>query len=76
VEAEAGYCKARMKIEDKHLNAANVVQGGALFTLADLAFAIASNSRGQRCGLVRREMGREQEMDCQKDKKIEKIAGF
>src|SRR5210317_1105750 len=47
VEAEAGYCKARMKIEDKHLNAANVVQGGALFTLADLAFAIASNSRGQ-----------------------------
>lgn len=47
VEAEAGYCKARMKIEDKHLNAANVVQGGALFTLADMAFAIASNSRGQ-----------------------------
>jgi len=47
VEAGAGYCKARMKVEDRHLNAANVVQGGALFTLADLAFAIASNSRGQ-----------------------------
>ncbi len=36
-----------MPIEDKHLNAANVVQGGAIFTLADLAFAVASNSHGQ-----------------------------
>ncbi len=47
VEAGKGYCKARLTIEDKHLNAANVVQGGALFTLADLAFAVASNSHGQ-----------------------------
>lgn len=47
VEAGCGFCKARMKIEDKHLNAANVVQGGAIFTLADLAFAVASNSHGQ-----------------------------
>jgi len=47
VESGKGYCKARMTIEDKHLNAANVVQGGAIFTLADLAFAVASNSRGQ-----------------------------
>lgn len=42
-----GYCKAALKVEDKHLNAANVVQGGAIFTLADLAFAVASNSHGQ-----------------------------
>ncbi len=47
VEAGIGYCKARLTIEDKHLNAANVVQGGAVFTLADLAFAVASNSHGQ-----------------------------
>ncbi len=47
VEARRGYCRARMTIEDKHLNAAGVVQGGALFTLADLAFAVASNSHGQ-----------------------------
>lgn len=47
VEAGKGYCKTRLKLEDKHLNAANVVQGGAIFTLADLAFAIASNSHGQ-----------------------------
>ena len=47
VEVRIGYCKARLIIEDKHMNAANVVQGGAIFTLADLAFAVASNSRGQ-----------------------------
>lgn len=47
MEVKEGYCKAQLKITDKHLNAANVVQGGAIFTLADLAFAVASNSRGQ-----------------------------
>ena len=47
VEAGKGYCKARLQIKDKHLNAANLVQGGAIFTLADLAFAVASNSHGQ-----------------------------
>lgn len=46
VETAPGYCKAKLVIEDKHLNAANVVQGGAIFTLADLAFAVASNSHG------------------------------
>jgi len=47
IEAKEGYCRASMKIEEKHLNAANVVQGGAIFTLADLAFGVASNSHGQ-----------------------------
>jgi acyl-CoA thioesterase len=47
VEAGKGYCRARLVIDDRHLNAANVVQGGAIFTLADLAFAVASNSHGQ-----------------------------
>ncbi|MBT8328287.1 MAG: PaaI family thioesterase, partial [Desulfofustis sp.] len=47
VESAKGYCKARMQIEDKHLNSVDVVHGGALFTLADLAFAVASNSHGQ-----------------------------
>ncbi len=47
MEIAEGYCKAKLEIEDKHLNSANVVQGGAIFTLADLAFAVASNSRGQ-----------------------------
>ena len=47
VEVNPGYCKTKLVIEEKHLNAAGVVQGGAVFTLADLAFAIASNSHGQ-----------------------------
>ncbi len=46
-QASVGYCRAHLRIENKHLNGAGVVQGGAIFTLADLAFAIASNSRGQ-----------------------------
>ena len=47
LETGKGYCKASLEITEKHLNAANVVQGGAIFTLADLAFAVASNSHGQ-----------------------------
>ena len=47
VEASEGYCKAVMEISDFHLNAAGVVQGGAIFTLADFAFGLASNSSGQ-----------------------------
>jgi len=45
-EIKEGYAKTSMKIEKKHLNAANVVHGGAIFTLADFAFAIASNTYG------------------------------
>lgn len=47
VEVGRGYCKAMLEIEDRHLNAANVVQGGAIFTLADFAFGYAANSQGQ-----------------------------
>ena len=35
---------ARMKVTEHHLNGGDVCQGGALFTLADLAFAAAVNS--------------------------------
>jgi len=41
-----GTASTRMVIEDKHLNGADVVQGGAIFTLADLAFGAAANSHG------------------------------
>ncbi|WP_088227334.1 PaaI family thioesterase [Desulfosporosinus sp. FKB] len=47
VEVKLGYAKAKMEITDKHLNAVNIVHGGAIFTLADFAFAAASNSYGQ-----------------------------
>ncbi|AEA34410.1 PaaI family thioesterase [Hippea maritima] len=46
IEVKEGYAVATMKIEEKHLNAAGVVQGGVIFTLADLAFGAAANSRG------------------------------
>ncbi|MDI9431660.1 MAG: PaaI family thioesterase [Planctomycetota bacterium] len=46
LEVGEGRARARMKIEDRHLNGVNVVHGGAIFTLADLAFAAASNSHG------------------------------
>lgn len=47
IEAKPGYARAKMTITDQHLNAVNIVQGGAIFTLADFAFAAASNSHGQ-----------------------------
>jgi acyl-CoA thioesterase len=46
IEIGPGYAVAEMKIEERHLNAVNMVQGGAIFTLADLAFAAACNSYG------------------------------
>lgn len=46
VEVEEGFAKAVMTVEERHLNGANVCQGGAIFTLADLAFAAAVNSHG------------------------------
>jgi acyl-CoA thioesterase len=46
LEIAPGRAKARMKIEDHHLNGVDVVHGGAIFTLADLVFAAASNSHG------------------------------
>ena len=45
-EARPGYARTRMKVRDAHMNGADVVQGGAVFTLADLAFAVACNSHG------------------------------
>ncbi|HIJ82211.1 MAG TPA: PaaI family thioesterase [Desulfuromonadales bacterium] len=46
VEVGPGWAKARMEIERFHFNAARTVHGGAIFTLADFAFAVASNSHG------------------------------
>lgn len=47
LEAGKGFARARMKIEPKHLNGGGVCQGGALFTLADFAFAVATNSHAK-----------------------------
>ena len=42
-----GYAKACMEVKPEHLNGGGVCQGGALFTLADLAFAAATNSHAR-----------------------------
>src|SRR5690606_15864908 len=47
LEVGEGRARARMPIQSFHMNSANVVHGGAVFTLADFAFAAASNSHGQ-----------------------------
>lgn len=46
VEARVGYARTEMTVEPRHMNSVGILQGGALFTLADLAFAVASNSHG------------------------------
>jgi acyl-CoA thioesterase len=46
VEVSPGRATARMRLEPKHWNGVNIAHGGALFTLADFAFAAASNSHG------------------------------
>lgn len=46
IKAEPGYALVEMKITDNHMNGLNMVQGGAIFTLADYAFAVASNNSG------------------------------
>jgi acyl-CoA thioesterase len=46
IEIGPGHAVTEMTVEERHLNAVNMVQGGAIFTLADLAFAAACNSYG------------------------------
>ena len=43
-DAYENYSKCSMKINRLHLNAVGRVMGGAVFTLADFAFAVAANT--------------------------------
>jgi acyl-CoA thioesterase len=47
VEVDELHAVAEMTVTHEHLNGGNVCQGGALFTLADLAIAALMNCRGQ-----------------------------
>lgn len=44
-DSEESICA--FDITPAHFNAGNTVQGGAIFTLADLAFAVAANCEGR-----------------------------
>lgn len=46
LELEPGRARVGMEIQPFHFNGARTVHGGAIFTLADFAFAVASNSYG------------------------------
>ncbi|MEA4922600.1 MAG: PaaI family thioesterase [Eubacteriaceae bacterium] len=42
--ADVNYAKCTLKLEKKHINAIGTPMGGAIYTLADFIFAIASNT--------------------------------
>lgn len=44
LEVRQGYARAQLDIKDHHKNGLRIAHGGAIFSLADLAFAAASNS--------------------------------
>lgn len=48
LEVSENYARTRLVVEDRHLNANNVVMGGCVYTLADFTFALAAN-----CGDMR-----------------------
>jgi len=46
LEVSEGFAKVKVEITESHLNGIGTVHGGTIFTLADVAFAAASNSHG------------------------------
>ena len=42
IEADEGYCKAELKVNDRHLNPLGTVHGGCLYTLADTVAGFAA----------------------------------
>jgi acyl-CoA thioesterase len=47
VELRPGFAKTCLSVEQRHFNSVGMVQGGAIFTLADFAFGAASNTGGK-----------------------------
>jgi acyl-CoA thioesterase len=47
VHVREGEAVASMVVKEEHMNGINTVHGGAIFTLADFAFAVAANSHGR-----------------------------
>ncbi len=42
-KVEKGYAKCSLVLDERHKNATGQVMGGAIFTLADFTFAVATN---------------------------------
>lgn len=43
VDARPGYAKVTLQIDERHINAVNRVMGAVYYTMADFAFAVATN---------------------------------
>ena len=43
-EVRVGYARTSLTVQDRLLNGVDIVQGGAIFTLADYSLALASNT--------------------------------
>jgi acyl-CoA thioesterase len=52
LEVSPGRAKTKLQIEDRHLNGLGIIQGGAIFTLADFALAAASNFHGTAAVMI------------------------
>ena len=48
LEVKEGFCKIKMTVNKNMLNGHQIMHGGISFSLADSAFAFASNSHGQK----------------------------
>ena len=48
VEEGAGYCTIRMTVRNEMVNGFGIAHGGITYSLADSAFAFASNSNGRK----------------------------
>ena len=49
VTVNEGFAEAELAVSDNSMNSLNVIQGGAIYTLADFAFSGAANAnRAQR----------------------------
>ncbi|MDE7021928.1 MAG: PaaI family thioesterase, partial [Lachnospiraceae bacterium] len=47
-EAEPGRAVCSLTLEEKHMNENHVPMGGAIFTLADIACAVAANGYSEK----------------------------
>ncbi|AWB10198.1 acyl-CoA thioesterase [Thermodesulfobium acidiphilum] len=47
LEVRTGYSRISMIVREDMLNSVKICQGGAIFSFADFAFALASNSHGK-----------------------------
>ena len=48
IDIKEGFCEVQMQVRKEMLNGFNIAHGGITFSLADSAFAFASNSFGEQ----------------------------